>query len=128
MESIWLPFHLELTALNQSVQPEVAAKHPQEFIIKTIHKQVFLFAAPGPVQPEVAHPQELIIKTIHKQVFLFAAPGRIEQTVEMRKWGRGCTASAILTYAGHLQLISTLKRGADCCQLFQYKLTKPNLT
>ena len=34
----------------------------------------------------------------------------------------------ILTYVGHLQLISILKIGADCCQLCQYKLTKPNLT
>ena len=59
------------------VQPEVAAKHRQELIIKTIHMQVFLFAAPGPVQLKVAakHSQKLIIKTIHKQVFLFAAPG-----------------------------------------------------
>ena len=35
---------------------------------------------------------------------------------------------AILPYVGHLQLISTLKIGDDCCQLCQYKLTKPNLT
>ena len=35
---------------------------------------------------------------------------------------------AILPYVGHLQLISTLKIGADCCQLCQYKLTKPNQT
>ena len=35
---------------------------------------------------------------------------------------------AILPSVGHLQLISTLKIGADCCQLCQYKLTKPNLT
>ena len=35
---------------------------------------------------------------------------------------------AILPYVGHLQLISTLKIGADCCQLCKYKLTKPNLT
>ena len=30
---------------------------------------------------------------------------------------------AILPYVGHLQLISTLKIGADCCQLCQYKLS-----
>ena len=35
---------------------------------------------------------------------------------------------AILPYVGHLRLISTLKIRADCCQLCQYKLTKPNLT
>ena len=35
---------------------------------------------------------------------------------------------AILPSVVHLQLISTLKIGADCCQLCQYKLTKPNLT
>ena len=34
---------------------------------------------------------------------------------------------AILPYVDHWQLISTLKIGADCCQLCQYKLTKPNL-
>ena len=38
-------------------------------------------------------------------------------------------AHLILAYpAPHLQLISTLKIGADCCQLCQYKLTKPNIT
>ena len=31
----------------------------------------------------------------------------------------------ILPYVGHLQLISTLQIGADCCQ---HKLTKPNLS
>ena len=35
---------------------------------------------------------------------------------------------AILPYVGHLLLISTLKIGADCCQLCRYKLTKPNQT
>ena len=35
---------------------------------------------------------------------------------------------AILPYVGHLQIISTLKIVVDCCQLCQYKLTKPNLT
>ena len=35
---------------------------------------------------------------------------------------------AILRYVGRLQLISTLNVGADCWQLCQYKLTKPNLT
>ena len=30
---------------------------------------------------------------------------------------------AILPYVGHLQFISTLKIGADSCQLCQYKLT-----
>ena len=44
-----------------------------------------------------------------------------------RKGGAGAE-HAILPYVGHLQLISTLKIGADCCQLYQYKLTKPNLT
>ena len=28
-----------------------------------------------------------------------------------------------IPYVGHLQLISTLKIGADCCQLCQYKQT-----
>ena len=43
-----------------------------------------------------------------------------------RKGGAGAER-VILPYVGHLQLISTLKIGADCCQLYQYKLTKPNL-
>ena len=41
-----------------------------------------------------------------------------------REGGTGADG-AILPYVGHLQLISTLKIGADCCQLCQYKLTKP---
>ena len=44
-----------------------------------------------------------------------------------REGGAGADG-AILPYVGHLQLISTLKIGADCCQLCQYKQTKPNLT
>ena len=44
-----------------------------------------------------------------------------------RKGGEGAEG-AILPSVGHLQLISTLNIGADCCQLCQYKLTKPNLT
>ena len=44
-----------------------------------------------------------------------------------REGGAGAER-AILPYVGHLQLISTLKIGADCCQLCQYKLITPNLT
>ena len=43
-----------------------------------------------------------------------------------REGGAGAEG-AMLPYVGHLQLISTLNIGADCCQLCQYKLTKPNL-
>ena len=46
----------------------------------------------------------------------------------LKREGRAGVEGAILPYVGHLQLISTLKIGADCCQLCQYKLTKPNLT
>ena len=56
--------------------------------------------------------------------------GRIRQT-EKTGQGRGMEngrRAAILLSVGHLQLITTLKRAADCCQLCQYKLTKPNLT
>ena len=42
--------------------------------------------------------------------------------------GGAAADGAILPYVGDLQLISTLKIDADCCQLCQYKLTKPNLT
>ena len=46
----------------------------------------------------------------------------------LKREGREGAEGAILPYVGHLQLISTLKTGADYCQLCQYKLTKPNLT
>ena len=46
----------------------------------------------------------------------------------LKREGRAGAEGAILPYVGHLQLISTLKIGADCRQLCQYKLTKPNLT
>ena len=46
----------------------------------------------------------------------------------LKREGSAGAEGAILPYVGHLQLISTLKIGADCCQLCQYKLTKPNLT
>ena len=52
-------------------------------------------------------------------------PGCIEQT--LKREGRAGAEGVILPYVGHLKLISTLKIGADCCQLCQYKLTKPNL-
>ena len=42
--------------------------------------------------------------------------------------GKKGRVAAILPSVGHLQLIATLKIGADCCQLCQYKLTKPKLT
>ena len=54
------------------------------------------------------------------------SPGRIEQTLKYE--GGAGAEGAILPYVGYLQLISTLKIGADCCQLRQYKLTKPNQT
>ena len=46
----------------------------------------------------------------------------------LKREGRAGAEGAILPYVGHLQLISTLKIGADSCQLGQYKLTKPYLT
>ena len=41
----------------------------------------------------------------------------------LKREGRAGAEGATLPYVGHLQLISTLKIGADCCQLCQYKLT-----
>ena len=38
----------------------------------------------------------------------------------LKREGRAGTEGAILPYVGHLQLISTLETGADCCQLCQY--------
>ena len=46
----------------------------------------------------------------------------------LKREGMAGAEGAILPYVGHLQLIPTLKIRADCCQLCQYKLTKPNLT
>ena len=44
-----------------------------------------------------------------------------------KREGRAGAEGAILPYVGRLQLISTLKIGADSCQQCQYKVTKPNL-
>ena len=41
---------------------------------------------------------------------------------------RNWQSVAILPSVCHLQLITTLKIAADCCQQCQYNLTKPNLT
>ena len=58
-----------------------------------------------------------------------AEPGPALSKLLNCEGGAGTRAEgAILSYVGHLQLISTLKIVADCCQLCQYKLTKPNLT
>ena len=54
--------------------------------------------------------------------------GREALSKLLKREGRAGAEGGILPYVGHLQLISTLKMGADCCQLCQYKLTKPNLT
>ena len=56
-----------------------------------------------------------------------ALPGSIEQTVELRRWGRGGRRD-IAICGSLIAHFSTLKIVADCCQLCQYKLTKPNLT
>ena len=53
---------------------------------------------------------------------------RVALSKLLKREGRAGVEDATLPYVGHLQLISTLKIGADCCQLCQYKLTKPNLT
>ena len=53
---------------------------------------------------------------------------RVALSKLLKREGRAGAEGAILPYVDHLQLISTLKIGADCCQLCQYKLTKPNLT
>ena len=54
-----------------------------------------------------------------------AGPGALSKLL---KCGAGAGAEGAILPVGHLQLISILKIGADCCQLCQYKLTKPNLT
>ena len=55
-------------------------------------------------------------------------PVRVALSTLLKCDGGAGAEGAILPYVGHLQLTSTLKTGADCCQLCQYKLTKPNLT
>ena len=56
-----------------------------------------------------------------------SSPSGIRQTEKVRQGKKG-RSEAILPSVGHLQLITTLKIGADCCQLCQNKLTKPNLS
>ena len=46
----------------------------------------------------------------------------------LKREGKAGAEGAIFPHVGHLQPISTLKIGADCCQLCQYKLTKLNPT
>ena len=53
---------------------------------------------------------------------------RVALSKLLKREGRAGAEGALLPYVGHLQLILTLKIGADCCQLCQYKLSKPNLT
>ena len=53
--------------------------------------------------------------------------GRVALSKLFKREGRAWAEGAILPYVGHLQLISTLKIGADQ-GVCQYKLTKPNLT
>ena len=48
---------------------------------------------------------------------------RVALSKLLKREGRAGVEGAILPYVGHLQLILTLKIGADCWQL-----TKPNLT
>ena len=56
-----------------------------------------------------------------------AKVGKCEGGIEqMRRWGRG--GGGDIAICGSLTADFTLKIGADCCQLCQYKLTKPNLT
>ena len=59
-----------------------------------------------------------------------ASAGHVSDALSklLKREGRSGAEGTILPYVGHLQLISTLKIGADCCQLCRYKLTKPNLT
>ena len=94
---------------------------------KSKMKNIKAYLQLEPNFPGVATPQrsEWIVYIISYAYNPFTAP-----------WGGkllkcDCRAGAegvILLYVGHLQLISTLKIGADCCQLCQYKLTKHNLT
>ena len=57
---------------------------------------------------------------------LLGDPGALSKL--LKREGRAGAEGALLPYVGHLQLILILKIGADCCQLCQYLLTKPNLT
>ena len=65
---------------------------------------------------------------IHQIVFLLLSNTFRNSFSKLLKCEGGAgVEGAILPYVRHLQLISTLKIGADYCQLCQYKLTKPNL-
>ena len=65
-----------------------------------------------------------ILTLERKYLLMYHIPAALSKLFT-REGGAGADG-AILPYVGHLQLISTLKIGADCCQLCQYKLTKPN--
>ena len=46
-------------------------------------------------------------------------PVRVVLSKLLKREGRTGAEGAILPYVGHLQLITTLKIGDDCCQLCQ---------
>ena len=57
--------------------------------------------------------------------------GMMVSQTDKPEQGRGMEkgrSATILPAVGHLQLTRTLKIADDCCQLCQYKITKPNLT
>ena len=71
---------------------------------------------------------ESFIKISRKCVKSQADPGLEALSKLLKREGRAGAEGTLLPYVGHLLLILTLKIGADCCRLCQYKLTKPNLT
>ena len=63
---------------------------------------------------------------MHETYERVESPGGIRQTEKPAQGkGKGRRA-AILPSVGHLQLITTFKIAADCCQQCQYNLTYPN--
>ena len=54
---------------------------------------------------------------------VWSNPEALSKLLKCEGWAGA--EGTILPYVGHLKLISTLKIGADCFQLRQYKLTNP---
>ena len=69
-----------------------------------------------------------LMEAVHSFYVESRACVRVALSKLLKCEGGAGAEGAILPYVGDLQLISTLKIGADCCQLCQYKLTKPNQT
>ena len=92
------------------------------------------FLTGGVFECEIAHRRSMVVLRVLYKIrcnlvhnLNGVLPGPYALSKDLKREGRAGAEGALLPYVGHLQLILTFKIGADCCQLCQYKLTKPNL-